>query len=393
MPRRRRQETALDGTTAVRTPVEMFTERPETFTGQCRVEWLVFDELDPGDLMDSIRTMGILQPIAVRYIAGTEDQYEVVAGRRRATAARRLGLEYVPALFVPEETTPEQAAAMSLTENAIRRPNPLTDFQAIRTLMLGGANEQQISEQLHIPLNVLRSRMRLATLTPELMRRVEQGQISPTLAATIAPLGASRQRELLNLLEAREESALPGETVRLTAADVRQVREAVRRQASETLPASLFGTPTMESGPVDQPYQITDNDLSAEVSHSIGITGGPIRNVTASEVTRMEGEVIVFEGETWVLSSRVDVWLEEAQRQAREEGERRGREAAQTQTTEPVEVTITDLEGQGTWGAVVRLLEAAERSFPAGPNDDSDTFFAYMNAMLGIARRQSGSGQ
>ncbi len=52
------------------------------------------EELD--ELADSIKARGIIQPIVVRAIKGTNDQFEIVAGERRWRAAQRAGLHEVP---------------------------------------------------------------------------------------------------------------------------------------------------------------------------------------------------------------------------------------------------------------------------------------------------------
>ena len=54
-------------------------------------------------LVDSIKAVGILQPVLVREVG--PDEYELIAGERRFRAARRAGLQSIPAL-VHRPTTP-----------------------------------------------------------------------------------------------------------------------------------------------------------------------------------------------------------------------------------------------------------------------------------------------
>ncbi len=49
----------------------------------------VFDEEKLGELADSIRSQGVVQPIVVRPVG--EDQYELIAGERRWRAAQTRG--------------------------------------------------------------------------------------------------------------------------------------------------------------------------------------------------------------------------------------------------------------------------------------------------------------
>lgn len=70
---------------------------------------------DIAELVESIRTQGVLQPIVVRP-AG--DRYEVVIGARRLAAAKEAGLKVVPTEV--REITDAQALAQSLVENLHR---------------------------------------------------------------------------------------------------------------------------------------------------------------------------------------------------------------------------------------------------------------------------------
>src|SRR5438093_13786918 len=54
-----------------------------------------FDDEALGQLADSIRRHGLLQPLVVRRIAG---RYELIAGERRLRAAVRAGLERLPVI-------------------------------------------------------------------------------------------------------------------------------------------------------------------------------------------------------------------------------------------------------------------------------------------------------
>lgn len=73
---------------------------------------------DLEDLKDSIRALGILQPILVRPLG--DGRYEVIAGARRVAAAKEIGLETIPAII--QELDNGDALIASLTEN-IQRGN------------------------------------------------------------------------------------------------------------------------------------------------------------------------------------------------------------------------------------------------------------------------------
>lgn len=71
---------------------------------------------DISELVDSIRQVGILEPLIVRPVA--EDRYEIVVGNRRFNAAKVAGLERIPCLV--KEMTDDEAIIASLTENIQR---------------------------------------------------------------------------------------------------------------------------------------------------------------------------------------------------------------------------------------------------------------------------------
>ncbi|MGE9899527.1 ParB/RepB/Spo0J family partition protein [Mitsuokella multacida] len=77
-----------------------------------------FDEAALEDLSESIRQYGILQPLIVRRLP--EKGYELIAGERRLRAARKAGLEKVPALV--REYNDAEISEIALIEN-IQREN------------------------------------------------------------------------------------------------------------------------------------------------------------------------------------------------------------------------------------------------------------------------------
>ena len=91
-----------------------------------------FDEEALGSLADSIRQVGVLQPILVR--PSGDGTYELIAGERRWRAARRVGLQTIPALV--RETDDSTALEHALVENLHRdNLNPLEEAAAYQQLI------------------------------------------------------------------------------------------------------------------------------------------------------------------------------------------------------------------------------------------------------------------
>ena len=57
-------------------------------------------EADLAELVTSVRTCGVIQPILVRPLPGLPSAYEIVAGERRWRAAQSAGLHEVPVIVV-----------------------------------------------------------------------------------------------------------------------------------------------------------------------------------------------------------------------------------------------------------------------------------------------------
>jgi len=91
-----------------------------------------FDAEPLGELAESIRLHGVLQPLLVRRLA---DGYELIAGERRWRAARLAGLESVPAVVRPETGNDEQLV-LGLIENLQRTDlDPIEEARGLRRLI------------------------------------------------------------------------------------------------------------------------------------------------------------------------------------------------------------------------------------------------------------------
>jgi ParB family chromosome partitioning protein len=77
-----------------------------------------FTEAELTELTASIKERGIIQPIVVRAVAGSNDKFEIIAGERRWRSAQRAGLHEVPITIV--EATDAQALEFAIIENVQR---------------------------------------------------------------------------------------------------------------------------------------------------------------------------------------------------------------------------------------------------------------------------------
>ncbi|MBI4713316.1 MAG: ParB/RepB/Spo0J family partition protein [Planctomycetes bacterium] len=85
------------------------------------------------ELMESIKTAGVLQPIVVRPVAGKSDAYEIIMGERRFRACQALKKETIPAVL--KEANDREMLEWALIENTHRKDlNPIERAMAYKEL-------------------------------------------------------------------------------------------------------------------------------------------------------------------------------------------------------------------------------------------------------------------
>jgi ParB family transcriptional regulator, chromosome partitioning protein len=182
-----------------------------------------FDEEALGGLAESIREVGVLQPVLVRP-AG--DGYELVAGERRWRAARRAGLQTIPALV--RDTDDEAAVQQALVENLHRDDlNPLEEAAAYQQLIEDfGLTHEQVGERVGRSRAYVSNLLRLMQLPPAVQRSVKEGK-----------LNMGHARALLGTPDRAFQEHLAKRTVEQDLS-VRQVEEAVRERQQAPTPGA-----------------------------------------------------------------------------------------------------------------------------------------------------------
>ena len=134
-----------------------------------------FDEEELASLAESIREVGILQPVLVRE---TGDGYELIAGERRWRAARRVGLQTIPAMV--RDTDDASALEHALVENVHRSDlNVLEEAAAYQQLIEDfGLTHEEVSIRVGRSRTSVTNTLRLLQLPPSVQRMVRDRSLT-----------------------------------------------------------------------------------------------------------------------------------------------------------------------------------------------------------------------
>jgi ParB family transcriptional regulator, chromosome partitioning protein len=135
-----------------------------------------FDEDALAALTASVREIGILQPILVRRTG--EEEYELIAGERRWRAARRAGLNTIPAII--RNASEGESLQQALIENLNREElNPLEEAAGYQQLIEDfGLTHDQLSTRVGKSRVAITNALRLFQLPPSVQRLVAEGRLS-----------------------------------------------------------------------------------------------------------------------------------------------------------------------------------------------------------------------
>lgn len=153
-----------------------------------------FDETSLGELADSIRLHGIVQPLIVKK---KNDRYMIIAGERRFRAARLAGLTEVPVLLTDYDEA--QIHEVSLIENIQREDlNPIEEAAAIRFLMKQhDMTQEEVSARLGKSRPAIANALRLLQLPESVIELLKSGTLSAGHGRTLAGLTDAEQIEQL----------------------------------------------------------------------------------------------------------------------------------------------------------------------------------------------------
>jgi len=151
-------------------------------------------EAEPlGELAESIRLHGVLQPILVRKLT---DGFELIAGERRWRAARLAGLGQVPAVVRSEAGNDEQLV-LGLIENLQRTDlDPIEGARGLRRLIEEfGLTHEEVAQRLGKHRVSVTQSLRLLTGCAAVQSAVASGVITAGHARALVALETQAAQE------------------------------------------------------------------------------------------------------------------------------------------------------------------------------------------------------
>ncbi len=207
-----------------------------------------FDEEALQSLADSIAEVGVLQPIVVRPHG---EGYLLIAGERRCRAARRAGMEEIPAIIRSQDEDEASSLAEALIENVQREDlSPLEEAAGYQQLMADfGLTHEAVAGRVGKSRSAITNTLRLLQLPAAIQGMVSRGE-----------LAAGHARALLAIDDVPYAVHI-AERVVAEGWSVRQVEEAAKKRAG--------GAPT-KTTPAKRPRPAAIIELEDRLGERLG---------------------------------------------------------------------------------------------------------------------------
>lgn len=237
-----------------------------------------FDEEGLVELAESIRQLGVLQPILVRPLA--DGRYQLIAGERRWRASKRTGLDTIPC--VVRTTDDVLSVEQALVENIHRQ-----DLSALEE----AAAYMQLIEEFHLTHDELAKRVSKSRTAITNTLRLLQLPASIQHLLSVGRLSAGHARALLGTPDRGLQEELAQRIVD-EGLSVRAIEDLLRRPSPSPEPASDASLARFGGGPTRQlrPPGLLELEelLSDHLDTRVSVTMGGKRGKMVIEFATLE---------------------------------------------------------------------------------------------------------
>ncbi len=155
-----------------------------------------FDETALQELAQSIRNLGVIQPITLRKDG---DKFEIISGERRFRASKIAGLKSVPAYI--RLVNDQELLEMALVENIQREDLDAIEVALTYQRLLDeiGLTQENLSQRVGKERSTITNSIRLLRLSPDIQQAIRAGEISAGHGRAIISIEDEKnQQELYN---------------------------------------------------------------------------------------------------------------------------------------------------------------------------------------------------
>ena len=135
-----------------------------------------FSDENITELANSIKNLGIVQPITVRKIG--DDKFQLIAGERRLRASKKIGLKAIPSFI--KNSNDEEMLEIALVENIQRKDlDPIEIALSLKRLIDEvSLTQEQLSKKLGKKRSTISNYIRLLRLDPVIQTGIRDGFLS-----------------------------------------------------------------------------------------------------------------------------------------------------------------------------------------------------------------------
>ena len=134
-----------------------------------------FDKENLEELAESIKSVGVIQPISVRKL---KDKYELIAGERRLRATKYAGIKKIPSVII--EVSNNQSAVLALVENIQRRDlNFIEKALAYQTLVQEhNISQKEIAKRVGKSQSTISNKLRILNHSDDILKLIRKNNLT-----------------------------------------------------------------------------------------------------------------------------------------------------------------------------------------------------------------------
>lgn len=153
-----------------------------------------FDEKALNELAQSIKNLGVIQPVTLRKDG---EKFEIISGERRYRASKMAGLATIPAYI--RLVNDQELLEMALVENIQREDLDAVEIALTYQRLMDeiGLTQENLSQRVGKDRSTITNSIRLLRLSPDIQNAIRSGEISAGHGRAIISLDNEELQQIL----------------------------------------------------------------------------------------------------------------------------------------------------------------------------------------------------